>query len=199
MIYFWTDVTVRVAGEVWRTCDCEDCGRRFHYLFQSTAVGTGHAPFMLFKGSAEASARKQAVRALERSLETEVCPVPCPWCGHYQADMAEALRRRQYRWMRTAAQILWWTSPLLVFGPALVLLLGLAESLKVQPNDIFGWIALAAAAACPLPGLVVYLWYRRRQRAFDPNDEATRDERVAHGKRLAVRDDGTAPAHPEPA
>lgn len=83
------------SGAAWKLARCEKCGTEYVYLMRRMAVGR-ESTSLLFGADREAEARayEYAGMNLGWELRTEVDPVPCPDCGHYQADMVEAVRRR---------------------------------------------------------------------------------------------------------
>jgi hypothetical protein len=83
---------VTVEGSVWKLVDCSQCGERFAYLLELQATGENTDLFFVDGQSATTSALREAERKLFEKGRNVVAPVPCPRCGHYQAEMARRLK-----------------------------------------------------------------------------------------------------------
>ena len=76
-----------VHGSVWKFVSCERCHERFAYLLKLEA--TGEDPFA-YGSNERALARAQ--ENLSQKKDRCILPVPCPYCGIYQADMSRQLK-----------------------------------------------------------------------------------------------------------
>lgn len=137
---------------VWKEHACIGCGSRFRYLFKRKKTGQGRS-----QEAASVAARNAVISALENEVDMH----PCPGCGLYQPDMVGSRRATRH----------WWT--LAVAWAALLLGLILMLTDVVPANTV----ALAAAAACALLGLVHLLID-----ANNPNRSLERNQQAAEQK-----------------
>lgn len=87
------------VGGTFKAVRCEAC--RHEYVYHLIREGSGDKTSILFldndgaKATAEAEAKEELGRLLEKGVEL----VPCPACGHYQENMRRKARRLHRRWM----------------------------------------------------------------------------------------------------
>ena len=79
-----------VQGSVWKFVSCEHCRQRYAYLLELEATGEDLAGFC-WDGSAERALAK-AQENLSQKKQRCILPIPCPCCGHYQAEMSRLLK-----------------------------------------------------------------------------------------------------------
>lgn len=191
LLYSGWDIRVRVQRVAIGTVTCEECAARYHYLNEKAATGYGYAPLMFRRGVAARRAKARALWRVRWLLKHEPAAVPCPLCGHYQANMLPLVRRSQYRWMRRFALVLWYLIPVLflaAFGVFVLLVQTLFGVNLNNPNheDLLLSLAGLGLAAAIAPGFLLHRWYKARQQAFDPNRDVPESERLAIGRMLAV-------------
>jgi hypothetical protein len=165
---------------------CEQCGRPYGYaLTRSVGVQTTRAVWESVE-AARKTAFRQARRSLDRILDRECDPVPCPECGWLQKKMLTAARREHFGalpWSATFAFIL--------AGIVLFLLLAytiLVEDLALKPAR---WGPEGAAGLglsfvlLLLCGGGAWLVHRVRRMWFDPNSIPV-EERIERGRERAL-------------
>lgn len=189
MFYFGSFVTVRLSGEAAREVDCGRCVTPYRYFVERTAVGQGHAPFMIGKERAARRAQADAEKKLRRLLATDPTPdpVPCPACGCYQDNMIGPIRRLQCRRLGWVTTLLWWLFPVLfVVGFFALVAAAGAAGADLQSGAV--WVGLAAASfvLAAGPGYAAYVWYRLKQARFDPNRDIPEKRRFAVARKRAV-------------
>jgi hypothetical protein len=79
-----------VQGSVWKFVSCERCPQRYAYLLELEATGEDLA-LLSADGSPERALAK-AQENLSQKKQRCILPVPCPCCGHYQAEMSRLLK-----------------------------------------------------------------------------------------------------------
>jgi len=83
---------VAVQGAAWKFVCCTHCGQDYAYLMELEATGADlDLLFLDAEGSAK-RAQAQAEQNLLKQTQNVVLPVPCPYCGFYQADMVRGLK-----------------------------------------------------------------------------------------------------------
>lgn len=148
---------------------CERCGCRFRYRLVRRATGRRVSLGGASEGADGAAAASRAAAAkVAARLTRETDPVPCPDCGHYQAEMVRDVRRRYARSML----------PLACFVPAVVAVLGPLALVGLPGGgwwpparaDLGGWLLLVTlAAGIVLPPVLVPLARRAIASTIDPN------------------------------
>jgi hypothetical protein len=103
-------------GAAVKEVECELCGFHYVYRLQRTAEGIATR---LFLTDQDATAQKAHAK-LQRMLEEDCDPVPCPTCGWYQAAMVLHIRRQRYHRLLRAGPVLLLTALGLGAGPARV-------------------------------------------------------------------------------
>jgi hypothetical protein len=153
-----------VQGSVWKFVSCEHCPQRYAYLLELVATGQD-PPFLSADGSAERALAK-AQENLSQKKQRCILPVPCPFCGHYQAEMSGLLKEE--------ASI----NPFQI-GGVLIAVLGF---IPLAFDIAYNWViplVIGVAGVC----LLAYGYYLSFR--FDPN-AADPDPRKALGQRHAV-------------
>src|SRR5262245_23301753 len=95
----WNEMEAVVSGSIDKFATCEGCGTEYAYTMVRGAAGHGMSLYMLDNAGARQRALQNAKLALTRFLETEVDPIPCPKCGHFQIDMIQEAQRRYVPWL----------------------------------------------------------------------------------------------------
>ncbi|PQO45833.1 hypothetical protein [Blastopirellula marina] len=85
-------IVVSVQGRAWKFVTCENCQQEYAYVLQLEAIGQDLNVLFLDEADTEKRARAQAEQNLLKQSENMIRPVPCPQCGHYQADMVALLK-----------------------------------------------------------------------------------------------------------
>ena len=153
-----------VQGSVWRFVSCEHCPQRYAYLLELEATGEDRA-FLSADGSPERALAK-AQENLSQKKQRCILPVPCPCCGHYQAEMSLLLKEE--------ASI----NPFQI-GGALIAVLGLIPlTFDIASNWVIA-LVIGVAGVC-LMAYGYHLSFR-----FDPN-AGDPEPRKALGQRHAV-------------
>ena len=91
---FGTDVEATLFGAQYRLVHCESCNEEFVTLVERRAIGRHSQLYSLTASTyARETAMARAVAKLEKLLENDVEPVPCPNCGWYQPNMVKVLSK----------------------------------------------------------------------------------------------------------
>ena len=139
-----------LRGAVWKFVNCEHCQKQYAYLLELEATGKDHdLLFLDGEGSAE-RARAQAAQNFLQQSRNRVRPIPCPYCGFYQAEMAQQLKEEK------------WINPFQICGALIVLLSFIPLAFEIANI----WVATLVLAGAGL-ALLAYgyvLTFR-----FDPN------------------------------
>jgi hypothetical protein len=92
---------VSATGSVVKLVECESC--KGEYVYKLTRQGEGSGTSMLFLDNegAQGRAEQEARQLLLERLLTSCDPVPCPFCGWYQQNMVDRMRRHHQGWMIT--------------------------------------------------------------------------------------------------
>jgi hypothetical protein len=139
-----------VLGMFWKVVDCERCGTMFAYQVELEGTGEDHDLLFLDARASAERARAKAEENLVRKSRNVVVPVPCPHCGHYQAEMAERLKEDA------------WTNPLQFVGASIAVISFIPLALPIAYN----WaLPLVAAPA----GLLLMTYGYMVAFRFDPN------------------------------
>jgi len=91
--YAWTSHTATVTDSTTREVCCFNCHTSFEYQVTRTARGGGHSPFHLRQDRAAEDARRRAYINVALAIRDAIEPVYCPFCGVFQPDMVQELRR----------------------------------------------------------------------------------------------------------
>src|SRR5437763_12084439 len=104
-----------LPGFVWKHNRCERC--QSEYFYRLDRVGKGnHTSYGGDQFAAQQAADWAARANLDRMLQNDADPVPCPDCGWYQQPMVRAMRDRRF----PAPGSTMWTL-CIVFGSILLL------------------------------------------------------------------------------
>jgi hypothetical protein len=155
--------TATMRGRVLKSVTCEQCRAEYVYSMEREAVGQGTSLLFLDNEGASGRASSDAERTLQRTLEQDCDPVPCPTCGWYQIPMVALLRKQHHSWMVWAGGLLLIAS--LVDG--IIFYLNMVDIRGGNPTarTITGAILLVAI---PM-GLGFFLLRRILAAQFDPN------------------------------
>lgn len=93
------DHNVSQVGFNYRNVHCEECGEDYVYILEREGHGSSFSPLYLNSKGAEAEAQRQAEHNLDQMLKNEIDPVPCPSCGHFQANMIPVAQQLLHSWM----------------------------------------------------------------------------------------------------
>lgn len=160
MVQFGSEVREWASGRTEKKATCESCNHAYHYQIEREGVGEGFSWFFLQRKKAKNEANDRARRDLVKRLRVGVDLVPCPRCGHCQADMVRAEREKQHGWMTVpiviAAVIFLYTLPLSLAGQG---------KIPVRDRVVIGYIA---AAAGTLAFGFAFMQSHLRKR-YDPN------------------------------
>ena len=153
-----------VQGSVWKFVSCEHCPQRYAYLLELEATGEDLA-LLCADGSAELALAK-AQENLSQKKQRCLLPVPCPCCGHYQAEMSRLLKEEA-------------SINQLQVGGGLIAVLGFIPlAFDIASNWVIT-LAIGLAGVC----LMAYGYYLSIR--FDPN-AGDPEPRKALGQRHAV-------------
>ena len=144
-----------VQGSVWKFVSCEHCPQRYAYLLELEATGEDLA-LLCADGSAELALAK-AQENLSQKKQRCLLPVPCPCCGHYQAEMSRLLKEEA-------------SINLFQIGGALIAALGIIPlAFDIASNWVIT-LVIGVAGVC-LMAYGYYLSFR-----FDPDAGSGRDD-----------------------
>jgi hypothetical protein len=159
-----------VQGSVWKFVSCEHCPQRYAYLLELEATGEDLALL-----SADGSAERALVKAQENLSQKKqrcILPVPCPCCGHYQAEMSRLLKEE--------ASI----NPFQI-GGALIAVLGFIPLAFDIASNWVVTLVIGVAGVC-LMAYGYYLTFRFDPNAGDPEPRKALGQRHAFwGEQLA--------------
>lgn len=160
MFYFGRRYTATVRGWKRKLVTCEYCGRAYDYKVSCEATGSAESPYYLNNEGASERAQTRAQARLNSKLESAVEAVPCPQCGHFQADMVTMLRQRRFGWVNVLGWIIVGLAALLSSIPNTSdRSLSFVDRLLVRPH-VFILMAGSALIALSLIG---------RRYLYDPN------------------------------
>lgn len=186
ILYFGNRHTARVGGQSTRRVDCVRCGCQFEYPVEIYGVGTAHSPFFAFEREARRKALERAEDDLDRRLDTEVVPLPCPECGDYQPDMIDVLRRRRakypfrlQRWM------------LIAYLSITCLAIGTIVGMVVTPNFkstplVGGFFLLIPWALVSFLLVPVFLIQGIRRKLYNPNSNVDSERRTCYARKCVA-------------
>jgi hypothetical protein len=153
-----------VQGSVRKFVSCEHCPQRYAYLLELEATGEDLA-LLSADGSAERALAK-AQENLSQKKQRCLLPVPCPCCGHYQAEMSRLLKEEA-------------SINLFQIGGGLMAVLGFIPlAFDIASNRVIT-LVIGVAGVC-LMAYGYYLSFRFDRNAGDP------EPRKALGQRHAV-------------
>ena len=153
-----------VQGSVWKFVSCEHCPQRYAYLLELEATGEDLA-LLCADGSAELALAK-AQENLSQKKQRCLLPVPCPCCGHYQAEMSRLLKEEAS------------VNPFQI-GGALLAVLGF---IPLAIDIAYAWVITLVSGVAGVC-LLAYGYYLTVR--FDPN-AGDPEPRKALGRRRAV-------------
>ncbi|MEZ5944522.1 MAG: hypothetical protein R3C18_24300 [Planctomycetaceae bacterium] len=156
--------------------ECEACGHRYWYEAERSAESQGFSPLYLDGAGARRRAREDVERKLKRAFQNAVEVVPCPECGHYQAEMLPFVRKTYY----------WFFVPVAVvcfLAAGVVFVAGVVSDEHALSGEIPAW-STVPAATLPLLGLLLLGTRWGLTLASDPNAEP-REARIELGKKRA--------------
>jgi hypothetical protein len=151
------DHNVSLSGFDYRTVHCEECGEDYVYILDREGQGNSFNPMYLDSKGAEAEAQRKAEENLQHMLEEEIDPVPCPSCGHFQANMIPVARQVRHSWMTGLALIM-----MLAFAISIITALG-AKQLSTQV------IAAVVSGVCLVITVCALLLQKLLQQSYNPN------------------------------
>jgi hypothetical protein len=167
-----------LTGWARREVTCEGCGFEYLYVLSREGRGAGFSPFFLDRAGAAERAWDEAKADLVVELAAGIDPVPCPRCGHYQADMVALLREQRLFWMKWVAIL---AIPVgLIVVPTAIVALGDAPLLPVAKIVILAVIVGILPLLGSLPLVRIFL-----VRNYDPNAENA-EARMVRGRARAV-------------
>lgn len=153
---------VEVSGSIKKEILCSFCGKKFILNITRSEKGEGDSLLWLDNKGAQERAKYNAISELEGKLHNEVYIKPCPYCGKYQEDMVEELKKRESYKAQNESVI--------------YLAIGLVTQLIIiflnfpNQNSILSWPLFIRILTL---GISVYLIIKRinKARAFNPNNE----------------------------
>lgn len=95
---------------------CENCCLEFVYFVNAADRGFQHLEMTVYTQSVQGDEFAEPSCGIIKFMKNACAEVPCPKCGHYQADMVRLARRNQYRWMIKLALVLVPISLILFLG-----------------------------------------------------------------------------------
>jgi hypothetical protein len=171
IIYFGETVIVHAQGQTWRGEKCEHCGQRYYYPVTFAATAEVNNPWFQDTAGSWERAEKGARDQLQRALDHEVLPVPCPHCTKYQRYMLPAVRDMSFPRMRLAGRLLLGSIPM-VFLLGCVIGALVKEATGQDRPPAFTVVLLLGLPLLPLiAGLWLLIARRRKQENYDPNSE----------------------------
>lgn len=131
------DHNVSLSGFDYRTVHCEECGEDYVYILDREGHGNSFNPMYLNSKGAEAEAHRQAEQNLQHMLKNEIDPVPCPSCGHFQANMIPVAQQLRHSWMTGLAVIM-----MLVFAISIITALNAEQRSKREIAAVISGVCL---------------------------------------------------------
>jgi hypothetical protein len=174
------EYTVTTTGTVVKLVECESCKGEYVYQLTRRGAGTGTSMLFLDDAGAQQRAEHEARAALLEKLSLDCDPVPCPFCGWYQRDMVERVRRLRHRWLITAG---WLLVPIGLVFALVAAFFTQHPAADQHTTEIALFWALAALCVVGSPALIV--WRYRSARKHDPNTEDV-EKRKALGAHRAM-------------
>ena len=155
-----------VQGAALKLVVCEECDSRYGYRIRLEAQGEDHDLLFVDREGSESRAQQNAEETLTKQKQNCILPVPCPACGHYQADMASLLKADAC------------INRVQIYGAA-TFLLSFVPLLTSYP---FAWVITAIGV---LVGVLLLIRGYRRSWNFDPNF-GDAEPRKEIGRRTAI-------------
>jgi ribosomal protein S27E len=163
MIPYGTRHTVSLSAQIWKPVKCEHCGTEFVYRMAVRKSGQATNVLWLNRGGAIADAQAEAAYRMRKAAREDFSIAACPGCGKYQAVMGSALKRHNTTNQIVLGLLAAGATALAVAFPWLILL-GLLVHRPVSP---LLWIFPPM-----LLSVLVFLYFVRRARLYDPNSGA---------------------------
>jgi hypothetical protein len=147
-----------------KTVCCSSCELTYQYRLKRSGTGSS---FKLHGGSVEAAsaeAQDHAFRALQRKLRDGSDLVPCPRCGHIQANMIDAARETRLIWLGVLAVVPGVIS-MYAMGLGITWLTTAVDRVEIKQGMIGSAVGFGLfGVAC---GLTFLRWYLNQR--FNPN------------------------------
>ena len=135
----------------WKQHECVGCGTRYRYRFERKKEATA---------SSEAAASKAVREQVDKALELEVDPHPCPRCAVYQPEMVALLHGKPY---------------------GCLFALGLVAPIVLGIVGAAGGMSLGAAAWSSAGAAVLALWSHLSSQKLRPNGDLDANVTTAEG------------------
>jgi hypothetical protein len=176
-VIVWNEYTCKVSGGTFKFVECEECKQKYVYQMVREASGQGNSLYFLDNAGAQRRANSQAQAILNKTLQEDCDPVPCPKCACYQQNMMEKLCREYRLWM-------YWT------GVSMIFVSVLCGAFAFMHSALEGGMLAAALAVVAFLGFVggigVIVWRRQLAAEFEPN-ETPLAERQSIAEERAVK------------
>ena len=171
--------TATLRGRVLKSVTCEQCRAEYVYSMEREATGQGTSLLFLDNEGASGRASTDAEWELQRTLDQDCDPVPCPTCGRYQAPMVGQLRKQHLSWM-------FWAGGLTLIASLVDLLIFYLNMVDIRGgNPTAKSVTLGILLVAVPLGLGLIVLRRVLAARFDPNasDVNTRKQ-IASGRAL---------------
>jgi hypothetical protein len=183
MIPYAKTYSATMRGRVLKSVHCEQCRAEFVYSLEREAVGVGTSILFLDNEGASKRAASDAEKSLQKTLDQECDPVPCPSCGWYQAPMVKLLRKQHRSWLV-------WAGGILLFVGVVVALLLYINLLDPRGgNSTFTTVTLGILVVTIPLGIGLIYFRRVMAASFDPNAEDLATRKKIAGARALLREE----------
>lgn len=182
-LLFHAQSEIVARGKTRITERCRTCDTIYTYeILRTASVFVSEFGRISTKQHNQACA--QAESLLARKFEVEFDAVPCPWCGDYQPDAIPLAKAQRYAYLHKNQLLLFLISIVTLAASAFIILVYTlaTHSLRDNANPNEGiFILVIALLVCwspPVAWLSRYWAYKAWTREYNPNDTATRDDRL---------------------
>jgi hypothetical protein len=176
--HLFAEAQATEQGTTVKEVTCEGCGSEYVYQLRRAV----HGRVTTFLVRDDKAATTHALAGLDRLLQTDFDPVPCPQCGWYQRAMVSRLKQLRTRGLWTPTIVL---LPLAAALGAFGGLITLLAKLPGGPPSEVGIVLLALSGAGAVLGVGLPLWRLLSSWWYDPNLEDV-DARIRRGQARAV-------------
>ncbi|OWK36241.1 hypothetical protein [Fimbriiglobus ruber] len=160
---------------------CEKCHETFTYCMSREAFGEDKSVFSNTREVAWRKAEQNAEEIVQRMLQEESDPIPCPSCGWVQEEMIRSVRRRSYTGLKNLgnAFLLFIAG---VFALTVLYLFLLVFSYKWENNALYGACEFVGVCTAILGTPYLLLWLLRwgLNSLYNPNTKFVGQNSESH-------------------